>query len=48
MNLRPPKTKELLNYHCVTIAAEYVAEAYYPKVSLCQILTRYCLRQRSY
>ena len=43
MNLIPLQTKELLiNYHgchcnTVTIATEYVADACYPKVALCQI-----------
>ena len=43
INLIMLKTKELLSYHCgyhsniVTIATEYVADAYYRKVALCQI-----------
>ena len=48
------KTNELLSFHCgcygnmVTIAAVYVADAFYPKEALCQIWTWYHLRQRSY
>ena len=34
--------------YIVTIATEYVADAYYPKEALYQICNQYQLRQRSY
>ena len=43
MNLIPPKTKELIKYHCgchgniVTITKGYLADAYYFKEDLYQI-----------